>query len=166
MNRAATRVAHLVPYRSASPLVTSLENSSPSSMPRVHVANLLTPQKYVLSELDSPIACLAFPKRFASFVLRLFSSDSNVLELPIIHLQQLSPLQVANTAQSVGCSEATEDRQKRIWHRSSIFGMQLSAGCGRGFGDLVQSFTGFYRTPRNRIGLFLSLHAILLVWLT
>jgi hypothetical protein len=36
----------------ASPLVTSLENSSPLFMPSVHVANLMTPTKYVLSQLD------------------------------------------------------------------------------------------------------------------
>jgi len=41
---------------------------------------------------------LAFPKRFASFLLGLFSSNSNVLELAIIHLQQLSPLAVPLTA--------------------------------------------------------------------
>jgi hypothetical protein len=41
---------------------------------------------------------LAFPKRFAAFLLRLFSSNSDVLELSIIHLQQLSPLAVSLTA--------------------------------------------------------------------
>jgi hypothetical protein len=44
------------------------------------------------------ILSLAFPKRFASFLLRLFSSDSNVLELAIIHLQKLSPLAASLTA--------------------------------------------------------------------
>jgi hypothetical protein len=41
---------------------------------------------------------LVFPKRFASFLLRLFSSNSDVLEPAIIHLQQLSPLPIALTA--------------------------------------------------------------------
>jgi hypothetical protein len=41
---------------------------------------------------------LAFPKRFAAFLLRLLSSNPNVLELAIIHLQQLSPLAVALSA--------------------------------------------------------------------
>ena len=36
-----------------SPLVTSLENSWPSSTPSALVAKPLTPQKYVLSQLDS-----------------------------------------------------------------------------------------------------------------
>jgi hypothetical protein len=38
------------------------------------------------------------PKRFAPFLLCLFSSNSNVLELAIIYLQPLSPLVVALTA--------------------------------------------------------------------
>jgi len=40
---------------------------------------------------------LAIPKRFAAFLLSLFSSNSDVLELSIIHLQQLSPLAVSLT---------------------------------------------------------------------
>ena len=46
----------------------------------------------------SVVPALAFPKRFASFLLRLFSSNSNVLELAIIHLQQLLPLAVAEAS--------------------------------------------------------------------
>ena len=44
------------------------------------------------------ISHLASPKRFACLLLRLFLSNSNVLELAIIHLQQLSPLAEALTA--------------------------------------------------------------------
>jgi hypothetical protein len=37
---------------------------------------------------------LVFPNRLACFLLRLFSNNSDVLELAIIHLHQLSPLPV------------------------------------------------------------------------
>ena len=53
---------------------------------------------------------LAFPNRLARFLLRLFSSNSDVLELAVIHLPQLSPLPVALNPQSTGCSAPTEDR--------------------------------------------------------
>jgi hypothetical protein len=81
---------------------------------------------------------LIFPNRLACFPLRLFSSNSDVLELAIIHLHQLPPLPGALTAQSVACFEAMEDLKKRNWRRFSIFGMQVSGGCGRGFGHLAQ----------------------------
>ena len=71
---------------------------------------------------------LVFPNRLACFLLRLFSSNSDVLELAIIHLHQLSPLAVALTAQSAGCSEPMEDLQQRNWRYSSIFEMQVSGG--------------------------------------
>ena len=109
------------------------------------------------TEFSPCFGLLVFPNRLACFLLRLFWTNSDVLELAIIHLHQLSPLPVALTGQSVGCSEAMQDLQKRNWRRSSIFGMQV--------GDLVQSFTGFQGMPAKRIGLFLSLHDILLVWL-
>jgi DNA-binding transcriptional LysR family regulator len=80
-------------------------------------------------------------------------SDSDVLELAIIHLQQLSPLPVALTNQSVGGPQPMEKRNR---HRSSIFGSQVSGGLG----DLAERFTGFHRMPGRRITFCLTFHAI------
>ena len=67
----------------------------------------------IARNLTSALACeifgLVFPKRLACFVLGLFASNSDVLELAIIHLHQQLPLPVAFTAQSIGCSEPMED---------------------------------------------------------
>jgi hypothetical protein len=71
--------------------------------------------KSVLLLPAAVIVLLVFPNRLACFLLRLFWSNSDVLELAIIHLQQLSPLPVAFTAQSVGRSEAIEDWVEVAW---------------------------------------------------
>ena len=53
------------------------------------------------------IHLLAFPNRLACFLLRLFPSNSDVLELAIIHLHKLLPLPLALAGQSITCSEAS-----------------------------------------------------------
>ena len=105
---------------------------------------------------------LVVPNRLACFPLRLFSSYSDVLELAIIHLHQLSPLSVALSAQCVGRSAPMENLQKRNWRRSFISGMQASGDCGPGLGHLIPSFTGFYGTP---ISLSFAAHSVFLIWL-
>ena len=55
---------------------------------------------------------LAIPKRFAAFLFSLFSSNSDVLELSIIHRQQLSPLAISLTAYSKGSCEGMENLPK------------------------------------------------------
>lgn len=87
---------------------------------------------------------LASPNRLASFLLRLFSSNSDVLELARIHLHQLSSLPVALMAQSPGGSDTMKDFPKKN---------------DGNLGDLV-IFTGLHRTRGTRIRLFLSLHNI------
>ena len=110
---------------------------------------------------------LIFPKRLACFVLGLFASNSDVLELAIIHLHQQLPLPVAFTTQSVGYSEPMEDLLKRIWRRCwlPVLGMQVGGDSSSGLGNLVYCFSGFRRTPGKRIGRFLGVHDLSPGWL-
>jgi hypothetical protein len=103
---------------------------------------------------------LAFPNRLARFLFRLFSSNSDVFQVSIIHLHQLSALPVAFTAQSVNCSEATEDPEKRSYSCWSIYRMQVNISSSKGVGPIVQTVANSQLALSKQISLFLCLHCI------